>query len=610
VTPLGLLEHAEPAFRAASGASSDPGWVVRVAVVLGAAGVGVALSALGLDPRDRRAVIVVALVAVATRLFLPDTFLQVDADDLREVAIARGIDVSAFGGTANPPPELVAVLRMFVPFVGDSLGAVFLPMRAAGVLLPIAGHAVARRWLARPDAALAAGLVLAASPVAIAFSSAISAELPAALLYACALGCGLAAGSGRAEGRPASAALVLPAALALVVAVALKDELVALVPAYALTVGVAAWQRSDRGAMALAAIPAAAALAVHLAWGSTGPAQLSAWRVHVLSPAHVAAYLVCVALLNPPFLPTKLAIALGLRSGAARRDAPLVAHAALFLAMFASAYQPVGFNQWRYSLDWLLPAAILAAPAALAAWEARQRLLAVLCLLELGAGLAWYANAAAGSRNADLRAVRAWEPGGPSLLVYGAYRQDRDPGLVIALDGRYDSAPLAGLWPPTCAPAVEQRRIAVATEYRDLVVKAGLDRARFRSIDSFDADREWLAAHPVDPALAVRPDRSDVGPALDPEACARDLPAWRERLAGYYRIGLLVDSDRVASLRTESLLSKLPIEAPTTNSRVEFLDRAARWLVLDGGLASVRVVPVTAVMDPLDPSGPPLWGAR
>lgn len=596
---LSSVAHAGPLIHAPV-APVPSGLGSRLLVVGAAALLGWLVGLVVVAAEERRALLVIVAVAAVTRCLVPDAFLQTDADDLRLAALARGIELTGIGGSANPSAALLAVLRAFTRWCGNDVAAIVLPARASGTLLPIVGFLVASRWFAEPRLARVVGALLLLSPLGCAFSATVCAEMPAAALYGLALLFGLLA-----LDRPgASRRWLVPATLCLYLAAALKEELAALLLAFPLVLG-ARVRRGPQVAVGwvLAALPSLCALALHLRFAGTDVASLAAWRWHVLTPGHLVAYVVATALLNPPFLPAKWGL---WRSRQSFREAwPWFVHLALFWGIFASAYSLVGFNQWRYVVSSLLPIAILLGPVVLAARAASPRWLAGLVAVELLVELGGYVSQLRRPLAVDLASLQA--PSAPPLVTYAPYHQDRDAGVEVLLVGRSAAVSLAELWPQACPPAVEQRRLGVLSDYLDLAKKHGLDPSRFRSLERFDADRAWLATQPVQPwwkGLGSGPE-----PLADPVACAAALPAWTAALARYPSLGLLVDSQYVEEQGW--LYGLLARRGAQVSARSQHLDRAARWLVLrdpigkDGG-----IVRVMAVKNPLDPAAPPVWSAR
>ncbi len=593
----------DPAFHpAVANVPVSLAWVL--AIVVGATVLTTLLVVADTPREEWRALAWLAAASALTRALVPTSFLQTDADDVRLVAVVRGLDLTGIGGTAEPTPALEAILGSLVPVLGRGDDAVVAPLRALGAMLPVVAYAVARRWLGEPrHARVAAGMVLA-SPFAIAFSATPSAELPAATLYAAALWAGLVA----VERGGAARLAVVPASALLVLAAALKDELQLLAPLFAVAIAHRGRERGrTREGLVLAAIPPFAVLAHQLASGPSHLPGLVAYRAHVLTVGHVAAYVVVAFLLNPPFVPAKLAWIAGARAW--RAHGPLQLHALAFVALFASAFQSVGSNQWRYALSWLVPFTITIAPVVAETWVRARRRVIVLGTIEILLSVVVLAQGMLSPRNVDLRALRAWDAEVPRLVLYGAYRQDRSPGVATALAGTSESLPLDALWPTTCAPAVLQRRLAVRTEYRDIVVKAlGTEDPHFTDVRALDDDVAWVRAQPIDPALWFSDDHYDLGPTQDDAACARDLPARREALARYRAIGVLVDGEYVMARITDDLRRAVGIPWIIGIDRRDVLDRGADHLHLTEPIdGDARVIDVLAIPDPLGPERPPIW---
>ena len=581
-------------------ATIPSGLLARLLVVGGAALLGWLMGLAVVARDERRALIVIVAVAAATRFAVPDAFLQSDADDLRLAALARGIELTGIGGTANPSPALLALLRTFMPWCGSDIAAVMLPVRAAGTLLPIIGFLVATRWFAQREPARVVAALLLLSPLACAFSATICAEMPAAALYAAAMLFGLLA----VERDGLWRLCIAPAAMCLYFATALKEELAALLVALPLVLGWRARHGTRVGAgLALAALPTLFALALRLRSADADTSSLAGWRLHVLTPSHVFFYVLATALFNPPFLPAKWG--LWQSRGSFRETWPWFVHFALFWAIFSSAYSLVGFNQWRYAVSSLLPIAILLAPVVLAARTASPRWLAGFVAVELLVELGGYLSQVYRPLAGDLAALQA--ASAPALVAYAPYHQDRDPGVAVVLAGRSAAISLAELWPEACAPAVEQRRLGLLSDYLDLARKHGLDPVRFRSLERLDADRAWLGGQPVQSWWKAPSTGRE--PVVDAAACGAALPAWTAALARFRSLGLLVDAQYVEEHGWKHRFQVWRGAAVTARS--EHLDRAARWLALgdpirkDGG-----IVRIMAIRNPLDPAAVPVWSER
>ncbi len=556
-------------------------WWAAGAVLLAAALVALLVGGLVLGSRHEsgreawRAFLPLTALSLLTRALTPGGFLQVDADDVHLVAVARGLAASDGQGSITP-----ALLWLYeaAQSLGPGLSAAFLPARAAGLLLPPLGFLVAWCWWRDRRLATVTGLVLLLDPMLLSWSGAVSAEVPAAAASVAALALALAASA-----RPRRGVLLLPLVAGLYgLAAALRSEwaVLGVLGAMLVVLQPGAASRVGRGIAAAACILGAGLGA----WSNV--ATVAASRVEQLRPGSVLTYLlVGVLLVNPPYLPWKLAALWGLRGPRARAVLPLLAFCAVMLLAYATAVSSQGMHHWRYAHAWVAPFAVAAAPVLLDLWQRRSARRPRLWLAALAAswvfGLVGWGLALGTARNQDARALREAAPllHQDTLLLYSPTPHDRSPRAVIQAIGGPDAAaraaPLDALWPATCPPAAALRRALEAIERREA------ERTR----------RQTSAASPA---------------SEDPAACAAALPALRAQLAGR-RLAVLVDGLWFEERRFVG--TPLETVAPGPD-RSLLLAAALDHLVLAEPLPDrARVVPLAAIPHPLDPTADPLWTA-
>ena len=308
--------------------------------------------------------------SLLTRIWVPFVPLHVQTDDLRLVATARGAPGIDLAGSNSADGLILPLFRGALALWGDNLDSAFLVGHVTGILLPVLALVLAWQWLRDSRQAATVAVLVLISPVAWIYSGAITAYMPAAALFAASLIVAMTAAGDSGRGvsvvATASASLLLPCVL-------LKPEFLVLLPIHA-------WLASlgtRRPVLLLPAVAVTITVAVFSApylsdfWSKvayrTDPIGV-AWTGHLLVYAVLG-----ILLLNPPFLPLKLAFLSSLRRPRGRDLRSLQVACVALLAVFSLAKGSVGFNQWRYSLIFLVPFSLVIAPTLLRWWDTRPR---------------------------------------------------------------------------------------------------------------------------------------------------------------------------------------------------------------------------------------------
>lgn len=544
-----------PAVQTARPTTPAAGWARATALLVPAA----VLAAVGWALRGRRLqrpFLAISALSVATRALTPLVPMHIQADDLRLVATVRGIEGFTVQGFNSVHGLVLPLFRGALSLWGDNAHSAFMVAQVAGVLLAPLAVLLTWQWFRNETWPLAAGVAVLASPVAFAYSGAITAYLPAAALFSLSLILSLLA-----RGLPVPGRAVLHAAAggALLVAALLKPEFLLFVPAHAVLVW-SQWEKRGVARLEPVLVPVVVLVLLVLFWSPYLGDFLDTSRgrganLSRKNPGNVLIYPVLGFLcLNPPFLPLKLMFLRSFR----RLEASQARWLRWFVVGFASIYflstQGVGFNQWRHSLAFTVPFFVALAPelwrlkedAVAGVRRARWLLVAiVVCGL---AGYGAYAIYIQGKR--DLQVLSTSPLDERTLVLYVEHPRDLSPSHALAASGTAAFLPLEALWPPGSEAWSTMQRADLRIDAREVALGVDGSSVRFASVTAMDDDMSWLRNQRDSDSVAMLVDRQQkISTALASGPDEARVAGGRQRLASFERVLLFVDSESVLQAR-------------------------------------------------------------
>ncbi len=402
--------------------------------------------------------LVVSIASGVLRLFLPDVLLHMQNDDLLMLAVARGIDDWILSGSISANGTVLTMLRAPIRLLADNPDAIFLSMRFWGILLPSLTLLVGWEYFRNLPTAILAALLVLINPAVLGYSTTVSTYLPAATAFA--LAWYLAMLAIRQHGLM-KLLLMLCSSFALFFASALKQEFLLLLPSLALIlfcyIRQSSKYRSWRKDLVWAFVPSLLALVMIGLWFApffTDFSDTSGRRLLKLSAGF--GHDTLQYFLNPPNILMKLVFLFSLIGIGIKRVRALQIVILGFMAVFIFANSMHGFNQWRYSLIYIVPF-MLVLSATLNYLAKRKAVLVSLVILlacvlaDVSDGYLVLADTYKAKRIQCFSMIRSLSKDSKRLVLYMPHGQDQNAGLYLASDARHDRMSMTALFPASCA---------------------------------------------------------------------------------------------------------------------------------------------------------------
>ena len=605
------------ALRSAPSTSPPVPWARASALLVPAAGL-VAVEWALRGRQLQRPFLVISALSVLTRALTPLVPMHIQTDDLRLVATARGVEGFDVEGFNSMSGLVVPLFRGALALWGDDIHSAFMVAQVAGVLLPPLTVLLAWQWFRNETWPIAAGTAVLVSPVAWAYSGAITAYLPAATLFALSLVLSLLA---RNLSVPRRLVLHTASGAALLAAALLKPEFVFFVPAHAVLV-TSRWEARGLRRLEPLVVPAAVTAILLFYWAPYLDDFFDTIRGRSASvgrkrPSSFVIYAILgFFCLNPPFLPLKLMFVRSFRGPEASQTRWLRWFVLGFASIYFVSMQPIGFNQWRHSLAFTVPFFVAIAPnlwrlkeeIAAGRWRAR------LFLAHAAAfGLAGYgAYAVQAMSKQDVQALSARPRDARTLVLFLDHPRDLSPANALAVTGTASFLSLEELWPQGSEVWSAIRLADVRLDAREAARRVDGWFTRFASISTLDDDLEWLkdkpTKRPVDSLLerahAIKR-VSAQGPSTEHSSEKRHL------LAGFDRVLLFVDSESAYQARYARWIRSFGFAPDNLHEPLEIAARRMRFVGLpEGATPSLEEPHLVEVSRIVGDDGLLLWERR
>ena len=461
-----------------------------------------------------RTMLLLAGASVGTRCIIPYFPIKMKSQILTSLSNIRRDVVSS-------PFE--AFLHFVKNTLGDHMEAFVLPFRFVGAALPILTYLLALRIYGDKKIALTGALVVLLSPVTMGQSSSIIYTQLASPLFFLALLIGQTAVEKNIKIQiPA----IIGASLSLVGAMLVKEQFLSLPPLFLVMQGLfIAFSSMEKrkkwqSMIFLGFIPVASCLAVFLlqryslgvSFVKITEHKVGTWTQYAL--VHIAAWAFSFVVLNPPFLPLKIAAAFSLAKPWNRKLIPYQFFIVAMTLVYLNSMLPFGLNRWRYSIILLPPMAILAAPHLhrwLVDWR-RHRAFLTLCFVYFLFGWFIFFGVLFGPRAQALSDVFEYQPPPHTLLLAFNYKQNMEGTPYVSLVGRAPVEAVENVWPPSCGLSLD------------------IMQAMSREIDKI----EFISG--------LKMNNSQYhGGEVNLSLCKRDIALFTRRLAPYEHIVFFVD---------------------------------------------------------------------
>ncbi len=461
-----------------------------------------------------------ALFSVLSRFAAPLFFVHSKSWLLQQLVWTRhGQHDGAFFG----------LLHISMQLFGDHFGALLLPGRALGALLPVLAFLLAFKLYGRRAIALIAAAIVLLSPVTTGQAGSLVQEQLATPVFYLAL---LLAVYAVPKGLPLQFAASVAIAFMLALGVALKKDYMILPPLYVAFMATYCHYGVERRrvrwrAFAIVGLWGAVAAMLILLFSGNLDTLVGAFLRKVANKGgdtvsywylKLPIWFLATVLILPPFLPQKLAFVKSLKDPQVPRARAYQLIVIVCLLIYSNALSPVGVNFWRYALMLYVPMAIISAPY-IREWIARPRnhrwALALLAFY-LVFGWVQYAGIRLGPIAEVFKSVSTFDPPPDSLVIAFNHRQDQADWPYVAIIGKSPVYPVEKLWPAQCP-------VSTSIEFAQNLLVDRFNTSKYSNIAITDNDS------------TARP------PAADLVACREQLELQRRHLSRFKHIFLLAD---------------------------------------------------------------------
>jgi|GEM_PF-6606573 len=562
----------------------------------------------------------IAFLSLASRSLVPNVLLHVQTDDLNLVASARGL--VELVSTHARSGMLLQSLGFILEIWGDNIDSIFIVAHLFGALLPLLAYLLAMEWYRDRQLAVVSGVLLLVSPVAIAYSGAITAYMPMAVIFAIALFVSLLI----LRISTVKAVLLLPLVTVLLLYVGLlKEEFLILLPAQAVLILGFYLLNKKRNlsffklVLALAPILIAGLLILSsydMFMGEFSK-QLDERTGRVstrIFEAVISYFVVGLIFANPPFLPFKIAMVISGIRAETRKSIPLILVFFALSSIYMLSNMSVGFNQWRHSLIFILPLYLAATPTVYVWWREQRdvkwaKIMLILMILFNLAGYVYYGNAINNLRQDGFKLVKNLEHSEKILTIYSPLSGDLDSVNLFAATGTTDYMSLVDIYPASCKTGMKLRKIAVREKMvwsaksswfnqEDYFGKAEKPEY-FYNVEKLEDDIDWYekteigqSGHVKHSIETARHSLFEIAELEDQGRCKRHQTRIKELLSSYDRIQLFINSGLIR--KPETSWRKF------ADNLHEYLDLSADSILLEHKISFLKpeMILVKMILDP------------